>query len=67
MDEGLPDAYLFAVRVVDDDFADIIHFLTMRMVMEGYTSQQKKEFVVRATDFLVIVGHLYKMGVDEIL
>jgi len=30
-------------------------------------SQQKKELVVRAADFLVIVGNLYKMGSDEIL
>ena len=29
--------------------------------------KQKKELVVRAADFLFIVGHLYKMGLDEIL
>eukprot|EP00253_Pinus_taeda_P026246 PITA_26246 len=34
---------------------------------EGYTVQQKKELVVCAADFSVIVGHLYKMGSDEIL
>lgn len=55
------------VRVTDDHFVDIIHLLTMRMALEGYKSQQKKELVVRVADFSVIVGHLYKMGVDEIL
>lgn len=29
--------------------------------------QQKKELVVWAGDFSMIVGHLYKMGPDEIL
>ena len=37
------------------------------MALEGYTNQQKKEFVVRATDFSVIAGHLYRMGLDKIL
>jgi len=37
------------------------------MAPEGYTSQQKKELVVRVADFSVIVVHLYKMGANEIL
>ena len=67
MDEGLPHAHLFVVRVADDHFEDIIHFLTTGTVLQEYSVQQKKELVVRATDFSVIVGHLYKMGNDEIL
>jgi hypothetical protein len=68
LEEGLPDVQLFVVRVADNHFADIIHFLTDQgMAPEGYTSQQKKELVVCATDFSVIAGHLYKMGSDEIL
>jgi len=55
------------VRVADNHFVDIIHFLTTRMAPEGYTSQQKKELAVRTTDFSIIAGHLYKMGADEIL
>ena len=53
--------------VADNHFAYIIHFLTIGMAPKGYTSQQEKELVVRTADFLVTVGHLYKMGVDEIL
>jgi len=37
------------------------------MTPKAYASQQKKELIVRTTDFSVIVGHLYKMGIDEIL
>ena len=64
LEEGLPYAQFFAVKVADNHFADIIHFLTASMTPEGYTSQQKKELVVRMTDFSVIAGNLYKMGVD---
>lgn len=37
LEEGLPDAQLFAVRVADGHFEDSIHFLTTRTVPEGYT------------------------------
>lgn len=67
LEEGLIDVQLFAVRIIDDHFVDIIHFLTMGMAPEGYTIQKKKELVVHATNFSVIAGHFYKMGLDEIL
>ena len=34
---------------------------------EPYTTQQKKQLVVCAADFTLIVGQLYKLGSDEIL
>lgn len=58
---------LFVVRVADNHFVDIIHFLTIGTIPERYTSQQKKELVVRVEESSNIVGHLYKMGSDEIL
>ena len=67
LEEGLPDAHLFVVHMVGNHFSDIIHYLTTRMALEGYTSQQKKELVVGAAKFYVITGHFYKMGSDEIL
>lgn len=67
LEEGLHDMQLFAVRVAEIRFEDIIQFMTMGMAPKGYTSQQKKELVMHATDFYVIVRHLYKMGSDEIL
>ena len=67
LEEGLPDAQLYAVRVADGHFEDMIHFLMTGTASEGYTIQQKKELVVRTTDFFVIAGHLYKMGSDEVL
>jgi len=54
------------VCVLNDNFTNNIQFLSMGSTLEGYSTQQKKELVVRIVDFLVIMGHLYKMGVDEI-
>lgn len=42
LEEGLLDAHLFVVHVANDNFADIIYFLTTRMTPEGYTNQKKK-------------------------
>ena len=39
LEEGFPDAHLFTVHVVDNQFVDIIHFLTTRTPSEGHTSQ----------------------------
>jgi hypothetical protein len=36
-------------------------------VPQEYTTTQKKNLVVCATDYQLIAGHLYKMGVDSIL
>eukprot|EP00253_Pinus_taeda_P021031 PITA_21031 len=47
LEEGLPDAQLFAVCVVDGHFEDIIHFLMIGTSPEGYTTQQKMELVVK--------------------
>jgi len=67
LDEGLLDAQLFAVRVVDRHFEDIIHFLTIGTTPKEYTFQQKKELVVHVAEFSFIIGNLYKMGNVEIL
>lgn len=67
LEEGLRDAQHFFVCIVDGHFEDIIHFLTTGTAPKEYSVQQKKELVVRMTDFFVIAGNLYKMGNYEIL
>ena len=44
-----------------------IHFLGMRYALEGFSIMQKKQLVLQAAYFQLIVGQLYKMGPDEIL
>ena len=67
LEEGLPDMQLFAMCIADGHFKDILHFLTIGTTPERYSVQQKKELVVHAANISVIVGHVYKMGNDEIL
>eukprot|EP00253_Pinus_taeda_P006962 PITA_06962 len=67
LEDGLSDAQLYAVRVVDGHFEDIIHFLAIGTTLQGHSVQQKKELVICAADFTVIAGHLYEMGNNEIL
>ena len=42
LEEVLPDAQLFVVRIANDHFADIIQFLSTGTAPEMYTAQQKK-------------------------
>ena len=51
----------------DDHYRDIIQFLSMGYAPARFTTTQKKQLVVSAADFQLIVGQLYKMGPDEIL
>ena len=62
--EGLPDVQLFRVNMEDDYYAHIIQFLETWIAPEGFSTIQKKQFVVKASDFQLIVGRLYKLGPD---
>ena len=58
---------MFSIQIADDYFADIIEFLVTGNAPREYSKKQRKELVVKATDFTIIVGQLYKLGLDEIL
>jgi hypothetical protein len=67
IEEKFPGANLFSVQVVDEYFKDIIQYLRTGMTPQEFNTAQKKNLVVRTVDYQLIVGHLYKMGVDSIL
>ena len=67
LEYNLPDVQLFSVQIVDDYYADIIQFLTTGVAPDEFTKQQKKQLVVKAADFTLIAGCLYKLGPDEVL
>ena len=67
IEDGLPDAQLFRVEMADGHYAPIIQFLLTGVALEELSTSQKKQLVVKAYDFQLIAGHLYKMGPDEIL
>jgi hypothetical protein len=67
MDDSLPYAHLFTVHMVDDYFADIVQFLSTGVAPPDFTIAQKKQLVVKETYYQLIVGNLYKLGIDGIL
>ena len=67
LDDNLPNAILFALTMFDDNYRDIIQFLSIGYMPVDLTLAQKKQLVTRAVDFELIAGQLYKLGLDEIL
>jgi hypothetical protein len=67
LEDTLSDAQFLAIRKIDDHFTEIVQFLSTGMAPSEYTITQKKQLVVRAAEFSLIAGQLYKMGPDEIL
>ena len=66
-EDGLLDAQLFRVEMVDDYYEQIVQFLVTRTTLKELTISQKKQLVIKATYFQLIVGKLYILGLDEIL
>ena len=58
---------LFSIDVVDKEFDAIIHLLNTGYAPEDYSIWKKKQLVVKASDYMLIAGQLYKLGPDEIL
>jgi hypothetical protein len=67
LENNFSDAHLFSVWVVDEYFADIIEYLSTGVAPKDFSTVQKKNLVVRDADYLLILGHLYKMGTNNIL
>ena len=70
LEDNLSDAQLFVITMMEDqnkEFNAIIHFLSTGYAPPRFSTNQKKHLVVRVVDFTLIVGHLYKLGMDEIL
>jgi hypothetical protein len=66
LEDTLSDEQLLTIRNIDDHFTEIVQFLSTGMAPSEYTIPQKKQLVVHASEFSLIVGQLYKMGPDEI-
>jgi hypothetical protein len=67
VDDQLPDADLFRVDAIPKYLYDIAVFLSTGACPETYSATQKCHMVVRETDYQLIMGQLYKMGLDSIL
>jgi hypothetical protein len=67
VDDQLPDTNILCIEAILDYLSDISLFLTTGTMSEGYSATQKRNLVVCATDYQLIVGQLYKLGLDNIL
>ena len=66
LEDNLPDVHRFVITILDDQYKDIIYFLSTGFLPTGFTTTQKKQLVTRVADFQLIDGHLYKLVPDEI-
>jgi len=55
------------VEAIPDYLEKKAIFLTMGVVPQGYSSVQKKQLVIKATDYQLIARQLYKLGIDRII
>jgi hypothetical protein len=67
LEDALLDAQLLEISNIDDHFTNIFEFMSTGMAPSQYKIPQKKQLVVHAAEFSLIIGLLYKMGPDEIL
>ena len=67
LEDNLPDAPLFSIQIIDEYYADIIHFITTGWAPVEFTKHQMKQLVVKAADFTLIAGQLYNLDLDEVL
>jgi len=67
VDDRFPDVDLFKIQEISDHLEQIVSFLTIDHCPVEYIAAQIRHLVVRAAHYQLIVGHLYKMGLDEIL
>ena len=67
IDDGFPNVQLFWVEVAYDHYAPIIQFLSTGVAPADMSISQKKKLVIKASNFQLIAGQLYKLGLDEIL
>ena len=56
IDDGFPYVQLFRVDIADDHYAPIIHFLATGVTPKDILTGQKKQLVVKASDFQLIAG-----------
>jgi hypothetical protein len=67
IEDDFLNAQLFSIQVADEYFVDIIQYLSTGTAPQEFNNVWKKNLVVRAANYQLIVGHLYKMGENIIL
>jgi hypothetical protein len=55
LEDTFLDAHLFSVQIVDYYFSEIIEYLSIGSVPQEFNTTQRKNLVVRAADYQLIV------------
>ena len=67
VDDELPDVQLFQIEAVLDWYDEMLYFLESGS-FPGYLSKdQRKRLALRSHTFMMIVGQLYMMGIDQVM
>ena len=67
VEDNLPDAHLFRIKVVPAELEEIARFLENGQAPKGMSSKKKQIIAMKAAPYSLINGFLYKMGLDEVL
>ena len=65
--DSFPDANLFVVDVISEEYADLIQYLTHNTYPSHFTDKMKTQLVHKSAPYTLIGGVLYKKGRDEVL
>ena len=67
IDDDLPDAYLFNIKMVPTWSEEFIPLLTIGQWNTPGTLKKKKDMIQRIIPFVMIAGRMYRKGTDGIL
>ena len=67
MDDELPDVHLFQVEPTTYWYDEMLYFLETGTFPKGRTRDHHKRLALPSRTFMVIVGQLYKMGIDQVM
>ena len=65
--DALPDAHLFAVEVVSQEYAVLIQYLTTQSFPITFTEKMKQNLIEKSIPYTMIEDVLYKKGKDGLL
>ena len=67
VDDMLPDAHLFVIDVITDQYKEIIQYLTNQEILTEFTAARKRNFIEQCAPFTMIGSVLYKQGRDGVM
>ena len=67
VEDDLPNPHLFRIEAVLAELEEIAQFLENGQAPEGMSMKKKQILAMKAAQYSLINGFLYKMGLDDIL